>query len=202
MGDRRLENRPVRVRIRSTGRTRPGWEPVLVGLLGGVLGILFSCCLGIAALSLMDTSPEVTPAPSPPVQYDIEAIVEERYINRALTEGAAGSQIPDYVATGHVNVRPDGLMDFAVKLAVGPLRPVVRGTAALRVTKGGELEVTLKELEVGRLSLVALVPDRLLATMNDEVNRQLVERTTDMGVRLVGIASDETTLRLYLSSAR
>lgn len=197
-----MKNGPVKVRIKSTARSRSGWERVLVGLLGGVLGILFSCCLGIAALSLLDTPPEATSVASPPVAYDIEAIVEERYINRALAEGAAGSQVPDYLAAGHVNVRPGGLMDFAVQLGLGPLHPVLRGTVALQVTELGELQVTLKELEVGRLSLAPLVPDRLLTTVNDEINRQLAERTTGMGVRLLGLSSDETTLHLYLVSAR
>jgi hypothetical protein len=60
----------------------------------------------------------------------------------------------------------------------------------------------LRELEVGRLSVAHLVPDRLLTSLNEQVNRELVERTSAMGVRLLGVASDETTLRLYLVSGR
>jgi hypothetical protein len=174
----------------------------LVGLLGGVFGVLFSCCLGVAALSFLDAEPEPAPITSPPAEYDVEAIVEERYINDVFSEGAAGSQMPEYVAAGHVDVRPGGLVDFTVQLSVGPLSPLIYGTAALHVTDTGELNVTLERLEVGRLSLASLIPDDLLAPVNEEANRELVERTETMGVRLLDITSDETALHLYLVSRR
>jgi hypothetical protein len=162
--------------------------------------MLFSCCLGVTALSFLDTAPELTAVTSPPREYDIEVIVEEHYINRLLAEGTAGSQVPDFLAAGHVDVRSGGLIDFAVQLTVGPLRPLIRGTVALHVTEVGQLEVMLRKLEAGRLSLAPLVPDGPLASANEEINEQLIERTTDMGVRLLGVTSDETTLHLYLVS--
>jgi hypothetical protein len=175
---------------------------LLAGVLGCVFGILFSCCLGVAVLSLLDTAPAVTPVTSPPTEYDIEAIVEERYINDLLAEDTAGSQVPEFLVAGRVDVRPGGLIDFAVQLAAGPFRPLLHGTVALHVTEAGQLEVGLKALEAGRLSLATIVPDRLLARVNEEINEQLTERTTTLGVRLLGITSDETTLHVYLVSGR
>lgn len=197
-----MRNRQVKVRVRSTAQPRSKWPRVLVGLLGAVLGILFSCCLGVVALSFLDTGSDVTPNTSPPAEYDVEAIVEEYYINDVFTQGGAGSQIPEFVSAGYVDVRPGGLIDFAVELAVGPLHPLFRGTVALEVTEAGELRVTLTELEVGRLSVASLVPDRVLDSLNEQVNRELVERTTAMGVRLLDVTSDETSLHLYLVSAQ
>jgi hypothetical protein len=195
-------NRQVRIRVDSTTRSRAGWPRLLVALLGGVFGILFSCCLGVAALSLLETASEATPVTSPPTEYGIEAIVEEYYINDVFEGGAAGSDLPEFVAGGHVDVRPGGLIDFAVQLTVGPLRPLLRGTVALQVTEAGELKVTLETLEAGRLSVASLVPDRALDPLNEQINRELIEQTTAMGVRLLAITSDETTLHLYLVSAR
>ena len=181
-------------------KPNPKSDRVLGGLLGGILGMLFSCCLGIAALSILGISPTVAPTSPPPV-YDIEAIVEEDYINRIVSESAAGFSTPVPLAASHVDVRPGGQVDFAAQVRLGPLRPVVHATAALRASAAGEFEVVLIEARIGYLPLTALVPADLIATMNETINQQLAERTGETNVRVAGITSDETTLHLYLVSA-
>lgn len=175
-------------------------DRVLGCLLGGALGMLFSCCLGIAALALGGSPPTIPAAPPPPA-YDIEAIVEEDYINRTFLESAAGLPTPLPLVAGHLDVHPGGQADFATQVALGPLRPVFRGTVALRATPAGELRVDLIEVRAGSVPVTALVPASLARAINQAVNQQVAERAGAAGVRVIGVTSDETTLRFYLASA-
>lgn len=181
-------------------RSRQKSDRVLGSLLGGVVGMLYSCCLGVVALAVLESPTTVTPTP-PPSVYEIEAIAEEDYINRVMLESAAefGSPVP--LVASHLDVRPGGQADVAAQIELGPLRPVFRTTIALRATAEGGLEVVLVEARVGRLPVTALVPADLLVTMNQAVNQQLDERMGAAGLQLVGVTSDETTLHLYLVSA-
>lgn len=170
-------------------------------LLGGIVGMLLTLCVGIAMVALspaQDAPPEGPPAPA---SYDVEAVIEEDYINRTFLEAAATMPQPVPLTEGNLDLRPGGRGDFAVRAEVGPLRPVIRGTVLFRATADGDLQVILHAVRVGRLPVTGLVPEGVLEDVNEDVNRQLEERAGGAGLRLVGVTSDDTTLRIYLSSA-
>jgi len=170
-------------------------------LLGGIVGVLVSFCLGISVLTLSGASPQAPAASTPPQDYDIEAIIEEDYINRTFLESAAKIPQPLPLVDGHLDVRPGGLADFGVKTDAGFVRPVFRGVIALRATETGGLDVELLQVRAGPIPLTAFVPSDLLDAIDEDVNRQLIERTGAADVRLIGVTSDETTLHFYLVSA-
>ena len=169
-------------------------------LLGGILGTLLSCCLGIGLLLMSGPPPEATTASSPPSSYDIEAIVEEDYINRTFLESAASMRQPLPIIAGLFDIHPGGQGDFAVQADIGLVKPVFRGVIALQVTETGKLDVTLVQVRVGHIPVTKFVPNNLLDDIDEDVNRQLAERTSATDVRLIGVTSDETSLHFYLVS--
>ena len=174
-------------------------DRVLGCLLGGILGMLLSCCLAVALLLLPGDDVPISGS-SPPAEYDIEAIIEEDYVNRTFLESAASLPQPVPLTGGSLDVHPGGRAVFAVQSEIGPLHPVFEGSVVLRATEAGELEVVLSEVRVGRLPVTMFVPDHLLDDVNRDVNRQLKERTGSTDVRLVAVTSDETTLHFFLVS--
>lgn len=158
---------------------------LLVGLLVGVAG----GWLGVNILEATKTAEPLPPLPA----YDIEVIIEETYINRVMLEGDSA------LVGGSVDVRPDGAATFAVQLAAGPFKPVVRGDVAFRADGAGGLAVQLLRVKMGRLSLLRLIPRDVTDDINDLVNDELVGRVGSKGLRVVAVASDESTLRLYLA---
>ncbi|MGD8966855.1 MAG: hypothetical protein PVI07_05050 [Anaerolineae bacterium] len=170
-------------------------------LLGGIVGMLLSCCLGIGLLMVSGPPPEAATASPPPSAYDVEAIIEEGYINRTFLKSAASIPQPLPLIAGHLDIHPGGQADFAVQTDAGPVQPVFRGTITLRATEDGELDVTLVQVRAGHIPLTKFVPSNLLDAIDEDVNRQLAERTRATDVRLIGVTSDETTLHFYLLSA-
>lgn len=171
-------------------------------LLGGILGLLFTICLGIGGLLLLDETEVIVAPTSPPTIYDVEAIIEEDYVNRTMLATTADVPTPFPVIAGHMDIQPGGFGDFVVKVEIGPFRPIVRGTVALRATDDGQIEVILTQVQLGFLPVTAFVPADTLDAVNESVNQQLTERTAAAGVRLIGVTSDETTLRFYLVGGR
>jgi hypothetical protein len=57
------------------------------------------------------------------------------------------------------------------------------------------------QVRAGPIPLTVFVPGDLLDAIDEDVNRQLVERTGAADVRLVAVTSDETRLHFYLVSA-
>ena len=88
-----------------------------------------------------------------------------------------------------------------MKTDAGLAQPVFRGVITLRATETGGLDVELVQVRVGPIPLTMLVPGDLLDAIDEDVNRQLAERTGAADVRLIGVTSDETTLHFYLVSA-
>jgi hypothetical protein len=162
--------------------------------------MLLSCCLGISVLMLPGAPLEVATAP-PPSAYDVEAIIEEDYVNRTFLESAASIPQPLPLVAGHLDIHPGGQADFAVQADAGPVQPVFRGIIALRATETGGLDVTLVQVRVGQIPVTMFVPENLLDAVDQDVNRQLAERTGATDVRLIGVTSDETSLHFYLVSA-
>ena len=169
-------------------------------LLGGFFGLLLALCLGIGLLALSGDEGAV-PGPSvAPAEYDVEAVLEEDYLNRTFMESSATMPQPVPLTAGQLDVRPGGLADFAVQAEVGPLQPIFRGTVSFRATEGGDLHIELERVAVGRLPVTGFVPDGTLDDVNEDANRQLEERAGSTGLRLVGVTSDDTTLHFYLAS--
>jgi hypothetical protein len=186
------------------GTTRRGLavsDRTLGCLLGGIVGMLLSCCLGIGVLMLSGAPPEAATALPPPSAYDIEAIIEEDYINRTFLESAASIPQPLPLIAGHFDLHPAGRADFAVQADGGPVKPVFRGVVTLRVTESGAIDVDLVQVRAGPIPLTMFVPSDLLDAIDQDVNRQVAERTSVADVRLVGVTSDETKLHFYLISA-
>jgi len=163
--------------------------------------MLLSFCLGIGLLTLSGASSQAPAASPPPPDYDIEAIVEEDYINRTFLDSATRIPQPLPLLAGHLDVHTGGQADFAVKTDAGFMQPVFRGVIALRATETGELDVELLQVRAGPIPVTAFVPDDLLDAIDEDVNRLLAERTGAADVRLIGVTSDEITLHFYLVSA-
>jgi hypothetical protein len=165
------------------------------------MGMLLGCCLGIAVLTASEVSPEtITPAP-PPSAYDIEAIIEEDYVNRTLVQRAPSLPQPLRLIAGHLDIHPGGAADFAARVDLGPVQPVFRGSIALAPTDTGELDVTLSQVRMGHIPVTMFVPGSLLEAVDQDINSQLTEHTGAAGVRLIGVTSDESSLHFYLASA-
>jgi len=187
------------VKRRSPTSTLPS-NQTLGCLLGGVFGLLLALCLGIGLLALNQDDGAPPEAPSAPTAYDVEAVIEEDYLNRTFMESTATMPQPVPLTAGHLDIRPGGLADFGVQAEVGPLKPVFRGTVSFRATEEGELRITLDRVAVGRLPVTGFVPAGTLDDVNEDANRQLEERAGSTGLRLVGVTSDDTTLHFYLAS--
>ena len=165
---------------------------LLVGLFGGVAG-------GAGLLLLLDVAPAQLPASPTTAVYDIEAVVEETYINRVMVESANQMAGPVSFSEGHMDLRSGAQADFAVALQLGPLSPVVEGTVGFRATDdGASIEVVLLDARVGRLRLTWLVPGGVLDDVNADIKRLLVDKIGSQGLRVLEVRSDDTTLRLYL----
>jgi len=166
--------------------------------------MLLTLCLTIGVLLFLPDDESTTGggAESPPATYDVEAIIEEDYVNRTFLESTAGLPQPVPLRAGHLDIRPGALADFAVQAEIGPLRPVFQGTVRFRATEAGELRVTLEAVRVGSLPVTSFVPAHMLDDVNEDVNRQLRERAGAAEMQLTGVTSDDTTLHFYLVSAR
>jgi hypothetical protein len=170
-------------------------------LLGSIVGMLFSCCAVMGLLMVSGAPPKATTAPPPPSAYDIEAIIEEDYVNRTFLESASSIPQPLPLIAGELDIHPGGQADFAVRADAGPVQPVFRGTIALRATESGGLDVALVQVRAGHIPLTVFVPGDLLDAIDQDVNRQLEERTGATDVQLIGVTSDETSLHFYLVSS-
>ena len=184
-------------------RTRPDRESLdqLLGcLVGGGAGILLVCCLGVAlVMSLSGSAPEAAPPTTlPPTAYDIEAVIEEDYINRSMEANTSGLPSPVPVIAAHLDVRPGGRGDFVAKVKLGPFAPTIRGTAVMRSTAEGQLAVSLERVRLGYVPITMLIPLGPIDEMNLAINQMMAERMGAMQARVVGVGGDETTLRFYL----
>lgn len=168
-------------------------------LIGGLVGLVFTCCTGGLFLLGGGSSSAPNVASQPPAQYDIEVIVEEDYINRTMVENAAGVVSAFPLVAGHLDIHPGGRADFVAQVEIGPLRPVFKGTLAFQATDTGQLELRFSRVMAGYLPVTALVPAGQKRALNQALNRMIAERAGPFDLRIAGVASDETTLRFYLT---
>lgn len=181
----------------SARRNNQGLDQWLGCLVGGGVGILIVCCLGIAAVVSFQR-PVTVSAPPAPVDYDIEAVIEEDYINRSMEANTTGLPSPVPVIAAHLDVRPGGQGDFVAKVKLGSFEPTIRGTAVLRSTADGQLEVELHDVWLGYVPITMFIPSGPIDEMNLAINQMMAERMGPMQARVVGVGGDETTLRFYL----
>jgi hypothetical protein len=172
----------------------------LVVLLGALVGMFFTCCSGTAVLLLLGTTPAATPIPPPPA-YDVEAIVEEAYINRSMFDSPVQIPSPLPLVAGHVDILPGGQVHFVSQMEAGPFRPVFEGTIRLQPSAAGGLELEFLSVRVGYLPVTPLIPPRQVTEINEAINQMLEERASAVDLQVVGVTSDETTLHIYLAVA-
>ena len=175
-------------------------NPLVIVLAGCLLGLFCGGSAGAVMLLSLDSEPaELTPA-VPSTTYDIEAVVEEDYINRIMVESANEMSGPVSLMAGHMDLRPGALADFAVKLKVGPLQPVFEGTVGFRATDdGSSIEVLLLDVQMGRLRLNKLVPKGALDSINADIKRLLVDKIGSQGLQVLDVQTDDQTLRLHFA---
>jgi hypothetical protein len=149
-------------------------DRLLILLIGGLVGMLLSCCLGTAILLLFNASPSDAPV-LPPPSYDVEAIVEEEYINRTMLDSADEVPSPLPLVAGHLDILSGGQAHFVSQMEVGPLRPVFEGTIRLQPSASGGIEVEFLEVRVGYLPVTPLVPASQTEAINAAINRMVEE---------------------------
>ncbi|MFP4344551.1 MAG: hypothetical protein ACLFU8_07655 [Anaerolineales bacterium] len=176
-------------------------HPLFFALAGGLAGILAGLLLGILGLTLLDTEAKTMESTTLPTTYDIEVVVEEDYINRIMVESAGEIAGGVQLVAGHLDLLPGGTADFQARLRRGPFEPVVEGTLGFRASSTGSIEVVLLEAQMGRLPLTGLVPKGALDNVNADIEGQIVERVRSADMDLVGVSTDETSLRLFLESS-
>jgi hypothetical protein len=171
---------------------------VLVGFFGG-LSIGAALLLLLGAGSAPATTVPTASAVGTAATADIEAVVDEVYINRIMVESANDMSGPVSLAAGKMDLRDGGVADFAVALKVGPLNPVFEGVVGFRATDdGSSIEVLLLDVQLGRLRLKRLVPKGVLADINADIKRMLVDKIGSQGLSVLEVRTDDSTLRLFL----
>ncbi|MGC9357972.1 MAG: hypothetical protein ACP5GX_08900 [Anaerolineae bacterium] len=172
---------------------------LFMGILGGLLGLFVGLGMGLVLISVLEGDSEpVTWTPYADT-HDIEAIVEEDYINRMMLEVADDLDGPISLEGGHLDLRPGAEGSFEIKLKIGPLEPVVEGVAHFRPTSSGSIAVDLSRVKIGKLVLTNLVPQLALDEMNKQIETLIVERVGSRGVKIIDLSSDDVSLHLYMS---
>ncbi len=173
-------------------------NPLAMVLVGAALGILGGVVLGGVLLLLLNVGPTELAAAPVATSYDIEAVVEEDYINRIMVENANSMTGPVTLVAGHLDLRPGAVADFVVQIKLGPLQPVVDGTVGFVATDdGSSIEVQLLDVKMGRLRLNRLVPSGALDDVNADIKRLLIDRIGSQGLIVLDVQSDDTSLRLH-----
>ncbi len=180
-------------------KTNPLRNRLVLTAVGALVGFLLGLVVSIALLLVFRGGALELAEASQPAVYDIEAVVEEDYINRIMVTSANEMSGPVSLTAGRMDLRPGGVADFIAKLKLGPLQPAVEGQVGFRATEDhSSIEVLLLDARLGRLQLNKLVPDTALDPINADIKRLLIDKVGSQGLFVLHVGSDETTLRLYL----
>jgi hypothetical protein len=172
-------------------------SPLVMVAAGLLLGLCLGVGLGAGLLLMVSGEPRAFDAPPVAADYAIEAVVEEAYINRIMVDSASGMSDVYALTAGELDLRPGGVGDFRVRIEIGPLRPVVLGRVGFRPSaNGNSIEVVLLDVRVGQLQLVRLLPEGILKGANADIERLLMDRIGAHGLKVIGLHTDEATLRL------
>ncbi|MGC9520280.1 MAG: hypothetical protein ACP5HG_00175 [Anaerolineae bacterium] len=171
----------------------------ILASVGALLGLLAGLVVGIGLLFVFGGGASELAVASQPAAYDIEAVVEEDYVNRIMVVSANEMTGSVSLMAGRMDLRPGGVADFIVKVRLGPLRPTLEGRVGFRATEDHtSIEVLLLDARLGRLQLNKFVPESALDPINADIKRLLVDKVGSQGLLVLHVESDETTLRLYL----
>jgi hypothetical protein len=143
-------------------------------------------------------SPSLGPALPPPTDYDIEAVIQEDYINRSMESSMSTLPSPLPIVAAHLDVRPGGQGEFTAKVRVGSFEPTIKGVAIMRATAAGQLQVQLADVRFGYVPVTIFVPQGPIDELNEAINVMMAERMGPLEARVIGVGGDETTLRFYL----
>ncbi len=173
----------------------------LLGLLTGLLAGMFLCCACAGlTLALGGASPASLSA-EPPQGATLDVAIDEAYLSRTLVQSARGYPSPWPILGGRMDVKPGSQATFDVLLDSPMGRMTISGRVTFAVA-GGKLVVHIAEVRLGAIPVTPLVglfaPD-LDGQINGQADRQLQERTQGAGVRLLGVTTDEQSLRFYFT---
>jgi hypothetical protein len=147
------------------------------------------CCL-LAGLAVAPALNRTVPAPpaSNPGRPDITIIVQESYLNQALTEALPG-QVP---GEAKLDVRSDNRLVVITEfdLLLQKLQVVV----TLRLSaQDGQLQIVMDSVEAGGYDILNLLDvdgETLGRAMSRPIQRQ-VEAGLGEGARILGVSTDE-----------
>ncbi len=172
---------------------------LLVLAVGALAGLFVGGGMGAAVWLLLTGEPEPMGEVQASPGFDIEATITENYINRIMVASANEMAGPVSLIEGHMDLHPGSRADFMVRLQAGPLEPIVEGTVGFRVTADrASIEVVLLDAWLGRLRLNRVVPAGALDGINADIKQLLVDKVGSQGLGVLGVVSDEDTLRVHL----
>jgi len=155
--------------------------------------------LGVLVLLLLNSKPaEMRPASSLST-FDVEAVVEEDYINWIMVKSANEMGGPVSLAAGNMDLRPGAVADFAVVPELGSIKLVVEGAVGFVPNDdGSSIEVVLLDVNLGRLNLSRLVPREALDGINADIKRLIVDKVGAQGLSVLAVGSDDNALWIHL----
>jgi len=142
---------------------------------------------GLATTPALNASVPPPPA-SDPTRQDITIVVEESYLNRALTQALPGNGSGEAM----LDVQPDNrlVVNAEFDLLMTKLKVVI----TLRLTaEAGQIKLTLESLEAGGqdvLELLGMDPNTLTETVSEAIQQQ-IEAGLGEGTQLLDIVTDE-----------
>ncbi len=175
-------------------------DKTLVALIGLIAGMLICCCSGgvLMAASSSSSAANVTPFTG---SATIEADVNEQYLNRTFMQNVAGFSSPMPLQGGQLDITPGNRMRFVVQVQSPLGEMTVNGLVTLAV-QDGQLVIHIADVRLGQLPVTALMQmfaPGLEVQINEQANKQLQDRTALANVKLVGVSTDDTQLRVFLT---
>jgi hypothetical protein len=175
-------------------------DKTLVALIGLIVGMLVCCCSGGVFMAAGSSSPAVDVTPFTG-SATIEADVTEQYLNRTFMQNAAGFSSPMPLQSGQLDITPGNRMRFVVQVQ-SPLGEMTINGLVTLAAQDGQLVIHIADVRLGQLPVTALMqlfaPD-MEAQINEQANKQLQDRTALANVTLVGVSTDDTQLRVFLT---
>jgi hypothetical protein len=172
-------------------------NPLVMIVIGTLLGLFLGIGWGAGLLLVVSGEPKPFDSPQGAAEFDIEAVVEETYINRIMIDSANDMGGPYSLEAGQLDLKAGGIGDFTVKVKIGPLSPVVRGRVGFQPNESGSsIEVVLLDVQVGELQLASVLPNGLMDGANRDIERLMVDKIGAHGLKVIGLQTDENQLRL------
>ncbi len=175
-------------------------DRMLAALIGVIAGMLVCCCSGGLLMAAGSSSSGLELA-KPPANATIEAQITEAYLNRTFLQNATGFPSPWPLQSGQIDVLSGNRMKFVARVQSPLGEMTVNGMVTL-TARDGQLVIRLADVRLGQLPVTAMMQlflPGLEAQINELANQQLRDRTALAKVTLVGVTSDDTQLRFFLT---